>query len=135
MLKYVTLGPVKPGTSVIPVNIRLGQSFIKSVKWLGDSLFVLNSSNEIFAFKNKNFDLAVEISFSNNADTICDFLAVENKDGETEILTIATNGFLSVDKDILTNVEIQGDLKISRVGKDCVVVANNQVCRFKCKYK
>ena len=102
------------------------------MKWLGADLFVLSSSNEVLLFKNKNFASAIELSFADIPDSICDFLPVETKDGGTEILTIASNGFLRVDQDILMNVEIEGDLKMASVGKDCVVIANNQVREVTC---
>lgn len=123
--------PIKPGSSPLLVNLRLGGHYIRSVRWLEESLHVLNSNNEIYSFEKNEYTAAPLISsFTAVADDICDFTPLKFSSLVSEFLTISTNGFLRINHDILTNVEIEGDLVVGQIDTDCFAVANCKVSHF-----
>ena len=131
----VIRGPVKGGSKLISVNIRLGSSYIRSVRWFGENLFVLNSKNEIYTFERNEYNMPPSVtSFVAVTDDIIDFLPLAWTGKSSEILTVSGNGFVRINQDIMTNVEIEGELVLSRIDTDSFVIANNKVSLFMNSY-
>jgi len=98
------------------------------VKWFEESLHVLNSTNEIYSYEAGEFTSAPIISaFNAISDDICDFIPLKFTGFVSEFLTVATNGFLRINHDILINCEVEGDLVLGQIDIDCYAVASPKV--------
>jgi len=114
--------PVRPGSTPVTIQERLGAEYILNVKWFRQKIVVLKSNNEVLIYEDPKRRPVIMPNLTVR-DKLTDVIGL----AEQEFMTVSSNGFVRINEDIICNVELEGDIRLQQIQEDIFVAATPQM--------